>query len=95
MRPSDLIDPVAPAEGPPPRELTGFVLWCLRGALPVLLVALFVGGILIQPLRAWMYPSSRIECETTSKADGSRETTCIHRAQTLEEGFRQGATVGE
>ncbi|MEO1680652.1 MAG: ABC transporter ATP-binding protein [Pseudomonadota bacterium] len=37
--PGDLIDAFAPADGPPPATLVAFFLWCLRGAMPVLLVA--------------------------------------------------------
>ena len=31
-----LIDPFAPAEGPPPRTLVAFLRWCLRGSLGVI-----------------------------------------------------------
>ena len=39
MKPQDLIDAFAPAEGDPPRRLMPFVFWSLRGALGVLLVS--------------------------------------------------------
>ncbi|SPH23577.1 Putative multidrug export ATP-binding/permease protein [Defluviimonas aquaemixtae] len=32
MKPGDLIDAFRPAEGPPPRTLGAFMLWCLSGA---------------------------------------------------------------
>ena len=37
--PGGLIDAFAPAGGPPPRSLTAFFAWCLRGAFPVLVGA--------------------------------------------------------
>ncbi|MEE4118372.1 MAG: ABC transporter ATP-binding protein [Paracoccaceae bacterium] len=37
--PGRLIDAFAPADGPPPRSLKAFLVWCLRGSFPVLLVA--------------------------------------------------------
>ncbi|MFV0360916.1 ABC transporter ATP-binding protein [Tropicimonas sp.] len=39
MRPADLIPAFAPADGPPPRQLLPFLRWCLKGAMPVLLLA--------------------------------------------------------
>ena len=38
-RPMALIDAFQHADGPPPRTLYAFFLWCLRGAMPVLWVA--------------------------------------------------------
>ena len=38
-RPTALIDAFQHADGPPPRTLYAFFLWCLRGAMPVLAVA--------------------------------------------------------
>ena len=35
-RVEDLIDPFAPADGPPPRTLVAFLRWCLRGSLGVI-----------------------------------------------------------
>jgi ATP-binding cassette subfamily B protein len=37
--PGRWIDAFAPADGPPPRRLTAFFVWCLRGAFPVMLIA--------------------------------------------------------
>lgn len=39
-----LIQPFAPADGPPPRTLWAFVKWCLAGAWPVILLATFLSG---------------------------------------------------
>ena len=39
MKPQDLIEPFARADGPPPRTLLPFMHWCLRGTLPVLSVS--------------------------------------------------------
>ena len=44
-RPSELIDAFDPAEGPPPRTLYRFFLWCLTGAMPVLWVAAVLSAI--------------------------------------------------
>ncbi len=36
MRPSELIDPYRPAEGPPPKTLAAYIRWCLAGSWGVL-----------------------------------------------------------
>ena len=36
---ADLIPAFAPANGPPPDRLFDFFRWCLRGAIPMLLLA--------------------------------------------------------
>ena len=38
---SDWINPFKPADGPPPQTLGAFMLWCLSGAWPVLILAAF------------------------------------------------------
>ncbi len=40
-----LIDPFAPSEGPPPRQLWPFLRWCLRGTTPHLAVAATIAGL--------------------------------------------------
>ena len=42
---SELVDPYAPAEGPPPRRLLPFVRWALSGVFPVLGAAAFFGSL--------------------------------------------------
>lgn len=42
MRLSDLIEPFRKAEGPPPGTLGQFILWCLKGAMPILALATVV-----------------------------------------------------
>ncbi len=45
MRIGDLIDAFRPADGPPPRTLGAFFLWCLRGAMPVLFGAAAISAL--------------------------------------------------
>ncbi|MEE9428511.1 MAG: ABC transporter ATP-binding protein [Paracoccaceae bacterium] len=46
MKYADLIDPYAPAEGPPPRTLAAFFHWGIKGAYPVIAVAsVFAGAV--------------------------------------------------
>ncbi len=44
MSPADLIDPYAPASGPPPRRLAPFFRWALRGSGPVIVIATLMSG---------------------------------------------------
>ncbi len=44
MRLSDLINPYAPAEGPPPRRLWPFFRWALRGSWRVIIIASLMTG---------------------------------------------------
>jgi len=44
MKFADLIDPYAPATGPPPRTLAAFFLWGIRGTFPVIVVASILAG---------------------------------------------------
>ena len=44
MRIADLIDPYAPADGPPPRTLGAFFNWGIKGAYPVIAVACILTG---------------------------------------------------
>ncbi|MDW4498045.1 ABC transporter ATP-binding protein [Sulfitobacter sp. D35] len=44
MKIADLIDPFAPAEGPPPQTLGAFLRWCLSGAWPALWLAAFLSA---------------------------------------------------
>ncbi len=50
-----LIQPFAPAEGPPPQTLWAFIKWCLSGAWPVILVAAAFSGMagLMEVVSAW------------------------------------------
>ncbi|HHL21693.1 MAG TPA: ABC transporter ATP-binding protein, partial [Aliiroseovarius sp.] len=41
---TDLIDPYAPAEGPPPRRLAPFFRWALRGSGLVVVIAALMSG---------------------------------------------------
>jgi ATP-binding cassette subfamily B protein len=45
MKPENLIDAFAPAEGPPPQRLGAFLGWCLSGAWPVLMLAAVLSGL--------------------------------------------------
>ncbi|MGR3289709.1 MAG: ABC transporter ATP-binding protein [Paracoccaceae bacterium] len=46
MKLANLIDPYAPADGPPPRTLGAFFLWAIRGAFPVIVLAsIFAGAV--------------------------------------------------
>ena len=51
-----LIDGFAPAEGPPPRELSPFFRWCLSGAWPVIFVATIFSAIAgaMEVVSAWL-----------------------------------------
>ncbi|MEM8692983.1 MAG: ABC transporter ATP-binding protein [Pseudomonadota bacterium] len=44
-RASRLVDSTAPADGPPPRTFWPFVRWCLKGSLPVLIIATIISGL--------------------------------------------------
>jgi ATP-binding cassette subfamily B protein len=44
MKLADLIDPYAPAQGPPPQTLGAFFLWGIRGAFPVIVLASILAG---------------------------------------------------
>lgn len=44
MKFANLIDPYAPADGPPPRTLGRFFVWAIRGAFPVIAVASILAG---------------------------------------------------
>ena len=56
MRVSDLIDPFAVAEGPPPTRLLAFVRWALAGAWPVLIGAAVLSALagLTETGTAWV-----------------------------------------
>ncbi|MBV0913542.1 ABC transporter ATP-binding protein [Anianabacter salinae] len=45
MKLGNLIDAFRPADGPPPRTLGAFFLWCLGGAMPVLWVAAAISAV--------------------------------------------------
>ncbi|PTN01895.1 ATP-binding cassette subfamily B protein [Rhodovulum imhoffii] len=45
MKPAHLIDPFRPARGAPPRRLGRFMLWCLRGAWPAILLAAAISAL--------------------------------------------------
>lgn len=45
MKPENLIDAFAPAEGPPPQTLGAFLGWCLTGAWPMLALAAVLSGL--------------------------------------------------
>ena len=45
MKLGDLIDAFRPADGPPPRTLWAFLLWCLSGAWAPLLLAAFLSAV--------------------------------------------------
>jgi ATP-binding cassette subfamily B protein len=51
-----LIDGFAPAEGPPPRELSPFLRWCLSGAWPVIWIAAILSAIagVMEVVSAWL-----------------------------------------
>ncbi len=44
MKFADLIDPYAPAKGPPPRTLAAFFVWGIRGTFPVIVFASILAG---------------------------------------------------
>ena len=44
MKLADLIDPYAPAEGPPPRTLWRFFLWALKGSYPMIIIGSLLAG---------------------------------------------------
>ncbi len=44
MKLAEMIDPYAPAQGPPPRSLGGFFLWALRGSFPVVGAGILFSG---------------------------------------------------
>lgn len=44
MKLGDMIDPYAPADGPPPRKVGPFFLWALRGSIPVVIIGAILAG---------------------------------------------------
>ncbi|HHS89495.1 MAG TPA: ABC transporter ATP-binding protein, partial [Rhodobacteraceae bacterium] len=44
MKLADIIDPYAPADGPPPRELGRFFAWALRGSFGVIILGSILAG---------------------------------------------------
>ena len=55
MRPGDLIDAFRPAEGPPPRTLGAFMMWCLSGAWGPLSLAAVLSAVAgtMEVVTAW------------------------------------------
>ena len=51
-----LIEPFQAAEGPPPRTLGAFIVWCLHGAWPIIIIAALFSGLagLMEVAAAWL-----------------------------------------
>ncbi len=67
---SDMIEPFAEADGPPPRTLWPFIKWCLAGAWPVMIVASVLSGAagLMEVGAAW-FLGVLIDSTTSAPAD--------------------------
>ena len=67
MKMADMIDAFRPAEGPPPRTLGRFLLWCLSGAWGPLLIAGVISGVAgaMEVVTAW-YLGSVVDLATSA-----------------------------
>ncbi len=68
MRLADIIDPYAPAEGPPPRTLWRFFGWALKGAWPVIIAGALLSGI-VGSLEAFTAKVLGLVIDTVTGAD--------------------------
>jgi len=68
VRLADIIDPYAPAEGPPPRTLWRFFGWALKGAWPVIIAGALLSGI-VGSLEAFTAKVLGLVIDTVTGAD--------------------------
>ncbi len=68
MKLADMIDPYAPAKGPPPRTLGRFFVWALRGSFPVVAAGALLSGV-VGSLEAFTAKVLGLVIDTVTTAD--------------------------
>ena len=82
---ANLVDAFQPAEGPPPRTLFAFFMWCLKGSMPWLWVAGFLSAIagtlevlsaLVAGARSVLAPGAALALEVAESQAGTVSQEC-------------------